>query len=254
MVFYDGPEEEAKRLAQPIYDLEPLNVMGGVQNYTQLTSIYDILRTERFNRTTSSNIHLDYPLNTKIMQGAFDRFLQGVAEGNEKGEKTAVGEEGKEQEKEFGHSILLLDLRDYTKAAKVPRDATAYSHRWDAALLSVEYRWDNPVLYNVARDAARRVTTFIKDEVRQQQQHVSNGVQEAELNGKGVPGLNKGTKVLHEGRRDFEAVYPNIGNKDDKLESVFGDNLARLRELKRKYDPLVLWDKWYPITLAPAED
>lgn len=149
--------------------------------------------------------------------------------------------------------MLLLDLRDYTKAAKIPRDATAYSHRWDAALLSVEYRWDSPILDSFARDSARRVTTYIKDEVRQQR--FSNGVQEAEPNenGSGDTGLGKGTKVLQEGQRDFEAVYPNIGNKDDKLESVFGDNLARLRELKRKYDPLVLWDKWYPITPAPAE-
>ena len=41
----------------------------------------------------------------------------------------------------------------------------------------------------------------------------------------------------------------NIGSGDEKLQSMFGENLPRLKELKRLYDPGCIFDKWYPITL-----
>ncbi|CAG8653673.1 8001_t:CDS:1 [Ambispora gerdemannii] len=35
-----------------------------------------------------------------------------------------------------------------------------------------------------------------------------------------------------------------IEERDKRARKVFGENLQKLKELKRKYDPNVLFDKW----------
>jgi hypothetical protein len=50
-----------------------------------------------------------------------------------------------------------------------------------------------------------------------------------------------------EGTAVFNA---NISTGSEKITDMFGENLPKLRELKKKYDPKFVFNKWYPI--APA--
>ena len=299
LVFYNGPESESRALAAPLYDLGPMKVVGGPQAYTQVTGIYKMMKTPDHNRVASSSVHLDYPLSEKMMAGAFNTFLDAMrprarassdgqkangddhrAKGDSSGNANSGGDEPPPPEgDEFSHSMLMLDLRDYTLASSIPSDATAYSHRWNTAMLAVDMRYDDPALDDVARANTKKVTGYIKDAVRAQRltdapkptpthtngdpagangsSETNGGVTNDADNAAKVNGavsshdLRKGNKILHLGDRDFEAVYPNVGAKDERLENVFGSNLGRMREVKRKYDPEMLWDKWYPVT--PAE-
>ena len=213
MIFYDGPEEEAKKLAAPIYDQQPIQTLGGMQSYTQVTGIYQQFRMEGFDRWSSSTVHMDYPVNTNIVQAAIEKFLEQVRQAGDK----------------FHPAMFMLDLRDYRKVASVSKTATAYSHRYNAALLVADYRWDDPSQDTAGRDNAKAITTLVKEKLKEERQS---------------------GKVMANGERDLTAVYPNIGGKNEKIESVFGANYPRLRELKKKYDPHILWNKWYPIQPA----
>ncbi|TGO55564.1 hypothetical protein BCON_0090g00070 [Botryotinia convoluta] len=60
-----------------------------------------------------------------------------------------------------------------------------------------------------------------------------------------------GTKVRDlwrstDGRKQ-NSTYINFAFGDESLPTVYGDNVARLQELKRKYDPCNRFDQWFPL-------
>lgn len=58
-------------------------------------------------------------------------------------------------------------------------------------------------------------------------------------------------KTTHERLTDPEAV---AGDKVfDKARLVFGENYGRLQQLKRKYDPENIFNKWFPIVPASSD-
>lgn len=53
-----------------------------------------------------------------------------------------------------------------------------------------------------------------------------------------------------DGQREVTAIFPNVSSGIEKSMSVYGNNLPKLRELKAKFDPHSMWNKWYPIEPA----
>ena len=211
MVFYDGPEEEAKTLAAPIFSLGPAMVMGGMTNYTTTTGFPDILKLEGFQRYATSAAQMSYPLDESLMLSTLQLFIEVM--------------------QKYGSvlqpSKCFIDLRDYRRMASVPMDATAYANRNNVAIIGVDYQWDDPSLDKEMRAAAVAYSTHVKDLVKER----------------------KLKALVHEdGQRDITACYPNFTTGDEKILSVYGENLPRLKELKRKYDPEFMWDKWFPIS------
>jgi FAD/FMN-containing dehydrogenase len=47
---------------------------------------------------------------------------------------------------------------------------------------------------------------------------------------------------------DDEKQYSNYGLGDERVRDVFGENYERLQKLKAKYDPDMVFHKWFPIT------
>jgi FAD/FMN-containing dehydrogenase len=47
-------------------------------------------------------------------------------------------------------------------------------------------------------------------------------------------------------------AYANYGLGDERTKDVFGENYERLAQLKAKYDPNLVFNKWFPITPAKA--
>ena len=127
-------------------------------------------------------------------------------------------------------SKCILDVRDYQKVASVPSDATAYSGRFDNAWMIPDLQWDDPSLDGQMREEVTAITAYVREQL--QQKKIVAEVQE-------------------DGQRDVTAIYPNISARgEEKAKSVFGSNLPKLEQLKRRYDPELMWNKWFPITPA----
>ncbi len=213
LVFYDGPEEEARKLTQPIYDLEPVRTMGRTIPYSKTTELPAAMRMSSHDRYAGSSAYMDWPLNEHLVQLVFERF------------QAAVAKHGKD----ILPSYCVLDLRDYRKMASVPVSETAYAARHDTALFMVDYRWDDSKLDVTMREEVKETTAFVREKL--QEMRVAADVQD-------------------DGQRDVTAIYPNISFGAEKMKSVFGPNLERLQRLKKKYDPDSMWNKWHPISPA----
>ena len=94
-------------------------------------------------------------------------------------------------------------------------------------MLIPDFRWEKAEDDEAARNLAKSISNFVKEKVKEQRAMA---------------------KIQVDGQRDVTMIYGNLSSGTEKIESVFGSNLPRLRELKKKYDPDLLWNKWYPIT------
>ena len=208
MCFYDGTEAEAERYLEPLVALSPMQVMGGQTTYSKVTELPEFIRMPTHNRYGASSAQMSWPLDVSLIPDVFDKFSAVLTK-----------YEG------ASHSMCMLDIRSYTKVASVASDATAYANRRDAAFLFPDLRWDDPALDTVLRQEASAITTYIREKLKEKQ--IAVNVQD------------DGT--------DFYYTNIGLGKGEERISSVFGDNLPRLKELKRKYDPGFLWDKWFPI-------
>jgi hypothetical protein len=66
------------------------------------------------------------------------------------------------------------------------------------------------------------------------------------------------TITLREQRRspdpDQAISYANYSSGDEESHEIYGANYGRLRQLKQRYDPNCLFNKWYPIVPARGKE
>ena len=119
-------------------------------------------------------------------------------------------------------SKIVMEIRSYTKTSSVPVSAMAYALRRPAILGAIEAQYDISVSDTVMREEVKVISDKAREAIRR-----------------------KG--LYPEGTATFNA---NISTGTEKITDMFGENLPKLRELKTKYDPKFVFNKWYPI--APA--
>ena len=207
---YNGTEEEAQPFFEPFEKLAPLQVQKMYVPYTQLTQINKMMPTPPdHNRVSMSSAFMDRPYDTEIILTSINQFL--------------------EEMKTYGasayRSTWVVEMRDYRVVCSKPFEATAYANRFDTALVGAEFIYNDPAL-----DAKMRETTLSL------MGNIRDMVVKRRASGK-VP-LPKDQEL-----RDPRGTYANYNNGLEKIESVFGKNLPRLRDLKRKWDPTMIFDK-----------
>ena len=214
MLFYDGPEEVGRPLAQPLFDLEPVFTMPWANQYSKITEIPKAMTLPNFNRYAANSAYMSYPLDEDLVLDVFKRFETTVLKYDMKANP----------------SVAVLDWRDYRKVASVPPAATAYANRNSHAIFIPDFRWDDPSLDMEMRGEAIGITQYIREELQE---------------------ANVAARVQADGQKDFTETYANIGvgGSEMKFKSIYGGNLSRLQELKKKYDPDMMWDKWFPIVV-----
>lgn len=121
-------------------------------------------------------------------------------------------------------SKLAIELRSFGVTGAVPVSAMAYASRHKLVNAIMEAQYDKPELDGIMREEVQKVILKARNSVAE--------------------------KRKLQGKREV-LVNANYSSGSEKLNAVFGENLPRLRELKRKYDPDLIFNKWYPIT--PAE-
>ena len=214
LAFYNGPENKAKALIEPILSLEPMHAMGGACNYTKTTETPPGMEPPGYDRYAASSAHMDYPLDETLILSICERFQQTV----------------QKYGKTLQPSKCIVDIRNYEKVAAVPSPATAYSGRYNNAWIMPDLQWNDPSLDAKMREEVTAITAFAREKLQE----------------KKIP-----SEIQNDGQRDVTAIYPNISaGGEEKAKSVFGSNLPKLQALKQKYDPECMWNKWFPITPA----
>jgi len=121
-------------------------------------------------------------------------------------------------------SKVLIEVRSDAKSSSVPISATAFAARRPAMTAYMEAQYDDSLSHVDMRREVKAIIDGAKASARKSSRHPEGG-----------------------------AIFnANIGTGDEKVDDMFGENLPRLRALKKKYDPNFIFNKWHPIT--PAED
>jgi hypothetical protein len=121
-------------------------------------------------------------------------------------------------------SKLAFELRSFGVTGAVPVSAMAYASRHKLVNIVLEAQYDQPELDGVMREEVRNMIMKARNLIAEKRKpHGQNEV----------------------------LVNANFSSGSEKVNAIFGENLPRLRGLKKKYDPDFIFDKWYPI--PPAE-
>ncbi|GJE99792.1 FAD-binding oxidoreductase [Phanerochaete sordida] len=114
---------------------------------------------------------------------------------------------------------ILVELHSFEKLMQVPFEATSFANRGPFYNITFALRWKSPELDSVMREWASSHAKAVRHE-------------ESERSG-----------------MNLEAArgYANFGLGDEKARDVFGENYDRLAEVKAKYDPQLVFRKWFPI-------
>ncbi|TGO63687.1 hypothetical protein BCON_0011g00270 [Botryotinia convoluta] len=205
IISYDGPEEEARKLTAPLWDLQP--VMSAVSmkpfaNTTKPSGLVD--EPPNHQNFSSTSVFMPHPFDFEIMENLIQEFDDFY---NKHGDALAP-------------SRIIIEMRSYKVSGAVPASATALAAREKTVSVTMEAQYDSSqVSHTVMRDEIKRMIGPVKEAVKKQ-------------------GSGKFTNA-------------NLGSGTERTQDMFGQNYARLREIKRKYDPEFIFNKWYPI--PPAE-
>ncbi|CZR63147.1 uncharacterized protein PAC_13044 [Phialocephala subalpina] len=200
VIFYDGPEEEARKLTAPLFDLGPVMAMLEMKKYIEVTTPSPLFTgPPTHQHYSTSNAPLNFPLDIPLLEamtGDLDLFF------NKYGDKVAP-------------SKIAIELRSYAKSSSVDPSATALRARAPTMMMVLEGQHDGST-----------PEADIRAEVQ---------------------------KIIGRARaKSGRFINANIGDGSEKVADMFGDNFERLRQVKRKYDPGLVFNKWYPISPAEA--
>jgi Berberine and berberine like len=210
LIYYNGPEEEGRTYAAPLFALEPMHGEPAMTNYAATTAIHKQMDAGNVHhRYTVSTVQLDLPLDVDILMTLAEDFSAFMAKYPE----------------QAAQSKFLIELRSFAVTGAVPVSAMAYASRHKLVNAIMEAQYDKPELDGIMREEVQKVILKARNSAAE--------------------------KRKLQGQREV-LVNVNYSNGSEKLTAVFGENLPRLRELKRKYDPYFIFNKWYPIPPAEA--
>ena len=219
IIFYNGPETEAREWLRPLYDLGPNMDTTKVTNYSASTAL-DAGETVR--RRTVSVGQLEVPIDLDILHSTCDSY------------KSLMEKYGAP----IGASQLVIELQSPHVCKTVRPDKMAYANRREAISVAVDLKWTDPSLDQRMREEAVAISRLVKQMGEKQRRarlvkdNISPDAQNKDDNTNDV------------------TVNANYSTGQEKVASIFGNNLSRLRVIKRKYDPDCVWNKWYCIPPA----
>ncbi|KAG8911218.1 hypothetical protein FRC02_006730, partial [Tulasnella sp. 418] len=204
-------EASFKRFA----DLNPIAQAPKQVPWEQVCALGDPFVAEYCPRLTQGAFveHL-YP---DILEKTYDEWLNVVTEGP------------------ASDTAVLYELYSTSKVSQVPVDATAYACRIShlPVLIGAFYSSDG----NYTDEHAKQVTRRLKAVIETEPSGQSDGSETTQARICGYPNY-----------ADQFATESSINEDYSRL--TFGPNYGRLQQIKKKYDPTMLFNKWFSIRPA----
>ncbi|KAH7311839.1 hypothetical protein BKA65DRAFT_574448 [Rhexocercosporidium sp. MPI-PUGE-AT-0058] len=116
-----------------------------------------------------------------------------------------------------GPSKIAVEIRSYGVSGRVGGGEMALCARGKGSACMIDVQYDGSVENGVMRDEVREMMERVKERIA----------------------VKFPERAQHSN--------PNFATGKEKTEVVFQGNTARLRELKKKYDPGFVFRKWYPV-------
>ncbi|KAI0313302.1 hypothetical protein OF83DRAFT_1165636 [Amylostereum chailletii] len=214
ILFWNGTEEEGRAHYKPFYDLNPVADMTKERTYVDMNSILDDGNPvgRNYYLKSVSQPHQDLEIAKRLRDAVHALSVEHNLD-----------------------VVLGFEFWSLGKINSVPNDATAFQRSWwRTSLVSIQYEEDTPErlaeVRKVANELTGIVTSMTKDD------HGINGY--ANYNSD-APGAS------------LDIHAPDEVMSTLKTKALFGENHVRLQQLKRKYDPDLVFNKWFAI--RPAE-
>ncbi|KAJ8060910.1 hypothetical protein OCU04_009990 [Sclerotinia nivalis] len=120
----------------------------------------------------------------------------------------------------MAHSNIVVEMRSYKVSASISPSATVLAARGKAVAVIMEAQYDSSqVPHTIMRQEVKIMMGKVKESVK-------------------VRGCSGNLANV------------NLADGTERVQEIFGENFARLRKIKRKYDPGFIFNKWYPIPPA----
>ncbi|KAF5339322.1 hypothetical protein D9611_009894 [Ephemerocybe angulata] len=215
-VFFNGSEEEGRMKFKSLYDIGPAVDLAKEIPYEELNGL---MGTELDH---GKSYYLSGLSQKKPCYEATVELIQKLSESSKTGLRPAVG----------------FEYMSQAKVNSVPVSATAFRRQLAYNILcNIQWDGEGPDRTDEARLLAREMTEII---LRGQ-----GTLSEAEKQGYTNYGhdLSLPTSL---------SIAPHLDHQgpSSKVERAFTTNYPRLQQIKKKYDPDVIFNKWYPIEPA----
>ncbi|RDW84182.1 FAD-binding oxidoreductase [Aspergillus mulundensis] len=209
LVFYNGTQEEGEARFAELLALEHVANTISMIPYSQMNSLQNPMATYG-DRKSFKGVFFNPPLSPSFAGTMLAEFTEKV-----------------QSDADLGASGMILEFYDMGKTVSVPRDATAFASRGTTQNGIITLRWSD-----ASKDLEHRA--WARD-VQERWKGLLEGEGGENLDVRGEAGVPQYINYAEPG----DAVVGNI----------YGSNLPRLKELKRKFDPTNVFRKMHPIPL-----
>lgn len=239
--FYNGTAAAGKQRFAGLVNLEPVMNTLDMIPYSMVNSLQNPQATYG-GRKSFKGVFYEPPLDPKFARTVFDDYMAKV-----------------QSDPDLIQSAIILEFMDLRKICQTPISATALASRNTAQNGIIALRWSDKSKDSEHRAWARNIQEKWKSELDkrtvayQGDEAVPQYINYAERKWFLFPSLLFFFLSFPPPNLINHAYHYTFTAGDSVVSNIYGENLARLQDVKAKYDPGNMFHKMHPIRAAPHQ-